>query len=135
MTREERRKRRELYKEKLKQMLLERKAILASEEDSAKAISLAMDNGIFERYLDQFDLLHAARDGGLTIPDKHYLGGSSQDGMTPLTNDGEAWVVHELRAQRRADIQAWVGIVTPILSLLLSSVIAILGLLVALKKK
>lgn len=86
-------------------------------------------------YLRQQELFLAAQSRGISIPTEYLSTQAFGDALATLNPDGEAWLGHELRSRRRAEIKDWIAIVMPILSLLLSSAIAILGLIVALKKK
>lgn len=85
-------------------------------------------------HLKQEPLFEKARKFGITIPAEHILEDEFPLKRT-LTYDGEAWVQHQARVERRTAFKDWMGAIMPILSLILSSIIAILGLIVALKKK
>jgi hypothetical protein len=82
------------------------------------------------RWILQRPAVERARDLGIDIPQTRYR--AREEGLRHevLSEEGYAWLVTEVRRQRMAIAKDWVAIVTPILS----AVIAILGLLVALKK-
>ena len=79
-------------------------------------------------YLLQEPLWARARRMGLDIPEQYV--DSDYPYKTILTAAGEAWVTRQINDYRMARAKDWTGIIMPILSAL----IAILGLIVALRK-
>ena len=77
----------------------------------------------------------AAIRAGLVISADYEASVRDYPGPQPLSEHGEARLRQELRTHKLNRAKDWVAILMPMLSLLLSSVIAILGLLVALRKK
>lgn len=79
--------------------------------------------------------LAQAQQRGIVVPAEYIITSESPDDAASLTPEGTAWVKHQLRVDRRTEVKEWIAILSPVLSLVFSSVIAILSLLVALRKK
>jgi hypothetical protein len=78
------------------------------------------------------DMIEDAIELGIDIPDKYFDPDSDPDpDKRILTRIGENWLKREVRQYKMDRVKEWITILMPVLSL----VVAILGLLVALKKR
>jgi len=82
-------------------------------------------------YLTRQDLLEDATEAGIDIPDKYFYEATEGEEYRNLNDLGVNWLHRELRTYRMNRTKDWISILMPVLSL----VVAILGLLVALKKR
>jgi hypothetical protein len=81
-------------------------------------------------WLRQKRIMKAAFNAGITIPKEHYAEDEWPYRGT-LTDSGEMWLKKAISKQRKDTAKDWVAILSPIASF----AIAILGLLVALRKR
>jgi hypothetical protein len=81
-------------------------------------------------WLRQKQITRLAGKYGIEVPQEHYEALGSPFKPT-LTDSGVAWLNRAISRYRKDTAKDWVSIISPILS----AVIAILGLLVALKKR
>jgi hypothetical protein len=78
----------------------------------------------------QMPITSKARELGLDIPPEYYDSGNNRSGFSVLSDRGENWVRRQIQNMRIERTKNWVAIVSPILS----AIIAILALIVALRK-
>ncbi len=125
----------------------ERNAALSAWTESTPVENRAQENHAFfegllselQRQEDikrvlQIPLRDAALRAGLDIPDA-YLTAPDILRRRILSSEGEARLRRDLADHRMSRAKDWLAIVMPILSLIASTLIAVLGLMVALKKK
>ena len=105
-----------------------------TDEEHQAAFSIASSITDHDRneldWLLQKRIMRLASKFGIEIPAEHYED-QGWPYKTTLTDNGVAWVKRAISRYRKDTAKNWVSIISPILS----AVIAILGLLVALKKR
>ena len=86
-------------------------------------------------YAVQFEDRSKAKRLGSVIREEMYdpLCTQSFPDLKRLSSDGVAWLQREIRSVQRSEFKEWAAILTPILAFVASTIIAILGLLVALR--
>lgn len=80
-------------------------------------------------HLEQVPLIRSARKWGIEIPWEP--SSLPRSAFPNVSYKGEAWLRHEIGERRRTWAKDWAAIISPLLSFL----VAILSLLVALKKR
>jgi hypothetical protein len=100
--------------------------------DAAIMISLTRKDQYELNHLLDAPFLQSARKWGIDIPPDFWERESAEDGerLITLSLEGRNWIKREVGKVRREWAKDWVGILSPVLS----SIVAILGLLVALLK-
>ncbi len=79
-------------------------------------------------HLLEAPLRESAKRWGIDIPDRYWINNKGARWLN-LSDDGRNWIRRELSKKRREWAKDWVAIISPVLS----AIIAILGLLVALR--
>ncbi|NYF51620.1 hypothetical protein HDF12_001985 [Edaphobacter lichenicola] len=78
----------------------------------------------------QMPLIARATQLGIDIPESYWEPGNFGLSYKPLNHQGYSWLVREIGKNKLSTVKDWVSVISPILS----SIIAILGLLVALRR-